>query len=132
MRWARERYEASPAEKPSVIGAVINLGRCFDLLDEAFTKILAETHATLKTAYDVMNVPLPANRGPDLKRRDLDCLVINRALYQLHKRGLEYDTVRCAFVEGGAAFAGSGFANESHVQVAVRNSESILGVFRPN
>ena len=46
-------------------------------------------------------------------------------------RGASYDTVRAAFLEGGAIFPGSGLQRETHVEVAVRNGDCILGVFRP-
>jgi hypothetical protein len=35
------------------------------------------------------------------------------------------------FVEGGKAFSGSGIYRKSHVQIAVRNSSCIKGIFYP-
>jgi hypothetical protein len=67
-----------------------------------------------------------------LKRRELDCLVINDCLSRLQQTGVQYDTVRSAFLEGDPAYPGAGFARESHIQLAVRNPTCILGVFRPN
>jgi hypothetical protein len=75
---------------------------------------------------------LPENRGPEGKRRELDCLVINSCLQDMLRDGLVYDTVRGAFLEGAPAYPGAGFSRESHIQIAVRNSSCILGVFRPN
>ncbi|HUY33464.1 MAG TPA: hypothetical protein VMV69_12005 [Pirellulales bacterium] len=66
------------------------------------------------------------------KRRTLDCLVINDRLARLKERGIEYDTVRGAFLEGEPVYPGAGFGRETHIQLAVRNSACILGVFRPN
>jgi hypothetical protein len=46
FRWAREKYK-----KPAVLGAVIQIGRCFDLLDESVTALLANGYAQLKVGY---------------------------------------------------------------------------------
>lgn len=46
--------------------------------------------------------------------------------------GFRFRTVRCPFLEGESAFPGSRILKESHVQIAVRDTACILGVFRPN
>jgi hypothetical protein len=130
LRWARERYR-SRGQVASVIGGVVQLGRCFDLLNEAVTAILAESYQELAKTFADEGRSLPRNRGKQGKRRDLDCLVINHCLDELTKEGTEYDTVREAFLEGIPAYPGAGFSRESHIQIAVRNSACILGVFRP-
>jgi hypothetical protein len=129
-RWAEEKY-AAHGESPAVLGAVIQLGRCFDLLNEGITAVLAKNHSQLVTSYEQAGRPLPQNRGRDWKLRELDCLVINDCLARLQAQGLEYDTVRGAFLEGAPAYPGAGFSREAHVQLAVRNPACILGVFRP-
>src|SRR6266404_7692711 len=43
LRWAREKYR-KPRDKPAVLGAVLQLGRCFDLLNESLTDRLAESY----------------------------------------------------------------------------------------
>ena len=48
------------------------------------------------------------------------------------RAGTGYDTVRGAFLEGKPAYPGAGFSREGHIQIAVRNSACILGVFRPH
>jgi hypothetical protein len=131
LRWAREHYQ-SRRQRPAVLGAYIQLGSCFDLLNEAITSLLAETYERLAHACAEVGGSLPENRGPQGKMRQLDCLVINTCIAELRDRGTEYDTVRGAFLEGDAAYPMAGFSRESHIQVAVRNSACILGVFRPN
>ncbi len=93
--------------------------------------MLAESYQALVQFFARKGEPLPQNRGVGLKRRDLDRLVINNRLDELKEGGLEYDTVRGAFLEGDPVYPGAGFARESHIQVAVRNPACILGVFRP-
>ena len=39
LRWAQEKYE-----QPAVLGAVVQLGKCFDLLDESVTAALFVGH----------------------------------------------------------------------------------------
>ena len=131
LRWARERHKGRRA-KPAVLGAVLQLGRCFDLLDESFTSLLAATYERLARIFSEQGRELPKNIGREGKLRNLDCLVINRCLEDLKKRGDEHDTVRGAFLEGAPIYPDSGFRKESHIQISVRNSTCILGVFRPN
>ena len=131
LRWARERFR-TPRQRPAVVGAYIQLGRCFDLLDEPITALLGETYEGLARITMELGGALPQNRGREGKLRELDCLIINSCVDELRDAGTHYDTVRGAFLEGLPAFPGAGFSRESHIQVAVRNCACILGVFRPN
>lgn len=128
LRWAQETF-GPRSLAPGVIGAVIQLGSCFDLLNEAITAILAQGFPELERVYLEKGVPLPKNRGREWKMRDLDCLVINDCLSRLQSRGVQYDTVRGAFLEGDPVYPGAGFSREGHIQIAVRNPACILGAF---
>ncbi len=128
LRWARERYGPRRA---AVLGAYIQLGRCFDLLNEAITALLEEAYEDLVATFGAEGRSLPQNRGRQGKLRELDCLVVNTCIDDLGE-GTEYDAVRAAFLEGEAVYPTAGFSRESHIQIAVRNSACILGVFRPN
>jgi hypothetical protein len=130
LRWAKENYEPK-GEKAAVVGAVIQLGDCFDLLNEAVTGLLAESFTQLEQAFQSKGMTLPHNTGKDWKRRERDCLVINDYLAGLESKGKKYDTVRGAFTEGEPVYPGAGFSREAHIQIAVRNIHSILGVFLP-
>lgn len=125
MQWARERRGDSAA----TVGAIIQLGRCFDLLDVEFTKELLPAYQSEKERREAAGQPLLVNRGPDdaLGGRYLDCKVINRCL----QRFPEFQVVRGAFQEGAPAFPGAKIFRESHIQIAVRDPRCILGVFRP-
>jgi hypothetical protein len=127
LRWAREH-----CSDPAVLGAVIQLGKCFDLLDESITAILADSFSQLKNDFVRVGQPMPGNKGPSGKLRKLDCLVINDCLERLARWGVHYDTVRCAFLEGEPVYPDAGFSHETHIQVAVRNPACVLGVFLPN
>ncbi|HEX5271168.1 MAG TPA: hypothetical protein VFW33_11795 [Gemmataceae bacterium] len=131
IRWAQERYRTR-RQRPAVLGAYIQLGRCFDLLDEPITALLRQTYERLARAAAAQGGSLPQNRGREGKLRELDCMVINTCIEELLRTGREYDTVRGAFLEGTAVYPGAGFSSENHIQIAVRNSACILGVFQPN
>lgn len=125
LRWAQLRRCTSPA----VVGAIIQLGRCFDLTDVRYTEMLSAGYEDLKAEYEGVDLPLPTNRvGDDRKARFLDCAVLNRCLATMDP---PFQTVRGAFWEGEPAYPGAMIRKESHVQVAVRDHRCILGVFRP-
>ncbi len=113
-----------------VVGAVIQLGRCLDLMDTTYTDELAANYEALRRSYRGRRKPMPENRG---LRRDLDCLVINQVL-ELAERapGRSFQTVRGPFLEGKPAFPGSGILRDSHIQISVIDTDCILGIFRPN
>lgn len=111
-----------------VVGAVIQLGRCLDLTDTRFTDMLLSSYETVRRVFRQRKKALPKNRNG---RRELDCLIINKLIMRSpeHRR---FQTVRSPFLEGTPAFPGSALLRASHVQIAVRDRECILGVFRPN
>ena len=132
-RFAEQQKKRGKVKKPAVVGAIIQLGKCFDLMDTRFTDELPVAFEMLKRAHEQTGQALPENGGktPDKKLRRLDCAVLNLYFTRLAERGETYDTVRCGFVEGPPAFEGSGIRHQSHVQVAVRTPTCIVGVFRP-
>jgi len=127
--WARQKH----GEAADVVGAIIQLGRCFDLLDVKFTKLLHPTYERELSQVVDAGRQLPVNRGPDhdLGGRYLDCHVINKCLQTWVEQDLAFQTVRGAFWEGQPAFPGAKIMRESHIQIAVRDPRCILGVFRP-
>ena len=128
LEWAIEQKTRNRGriKKPAVIGAIIHLGNCFDLLDTRNTSLLASTYESYeKNASDTA----PENRGP-LHR--LDCDVLNFALPFLERLGTPpFQTVRGVFMEGNPAFPGSDIREKSHIQIAVRDTACIIGYFRP-
>lgn len=132
-RFAQDQQELGKARTPAVIGALIQLGNCFDLLDTRFTHDLREFFPKWRGSMETSGAEVPRNLGsePDWKGRYLDCAVINAYLTLAATVSDPYDTVRGCFREGGPAYPGAGIHMESHIQVAVRNPTCILGVFRP-
>jgi hypothetical protein len=122
------------AGTPFVIGAIIDLGNCLDLMTRADLELLAPAYEALKAAHDAAGniAALPRNqKGEDKLLRFLDCAVIKR-LHSAMQEAEEppFETVRGLFTEGEALYPGSGFKAKTHVQVAVRSLGNIKGYFR--
>jgi hypothetical protein len=134
LRWAKAQVKRRKSGEAAVVGAVIQLGNCFDLLDTGSTAKLAEAHSAFVKALPE-GTKVPTNRNlksdRDRKLRQLDCAVLNFYLKALDEERRGYDSVRGAFIEGEPAFEGSDIKKENHIQIAVRTPACILGVFRP-
>jgi hypothetical protein len=125
---SRQRIKA-----PTVIGAVIDLGFCLNLLDSRYIAMVRQAHADLVEGSKAAGIDLPKNAGgTDLLSRKLDCAVL-RFLHQTREeQGQQgFDTVRAAFIEGERLYANAGFAAKTHIQICVRNPACIKGYFRP-
>ena len=134
LQFAQEQVARGRVRTPACVGALIQLGKCFDLLDTRFTRELAEAYEPWLQHSSSEGVSLPRNTGqaPDFKLRRLDRKVLNWYLRMSDGRGECFDTVRCGFPEGGPVYPGSGILEQTHIQLTVRNPGCILGVFRPN
>lgn len=137
--WAVEQSKRknTSVKSPFVIGAVIDLGNCFDLLQQDNLDFLAEQYKNLADDLKLENEPLPQNRAWtthdfDFKKRELDCAVIRYAVESAKEMGVYYDSVRSAFWEGEELYPNAGFKQFNHIQIAVINPECIKGIFIPN
>jgi hypothetical protein len=133
LRFAQDQQRRGRVVTPAIVGAIVQLGNCFDLMDTRFTTELGDAYEELCAARLRVGLPIPVNAGitPDQKLRRLDCWILNTYLVSREDNGRPFDTVRCGFTEGPRAFPGSGISLESHIQLAVRNPACVLGVFRP-
>jgi len=126
-------------KKPAVLGAIINLGICLDLLDSEYLDLLKDRHKALENSAKQLNVKLPTNKTGigtnDIMLRDLDCLVIeylNLVIEYLNKyASVPFDSVRGVFIEGSNLYPTSGFNEKNHIQVCIRNPNCIKGYFLP-
>ncbi|MES2705293.1 MAG: hypothetical protein V4726_01705 [Verrucomicrobiota bacterium] len=123
---------------PCVVGAVIELGNCLDLMESESLKDLKNSHQILHEQLTRLNMSLPLNEAGfsgdlDLVKRHLDCAVINFTHSLRERENLDpYDTVRGAFPEGRPLYAGARIMESTHVQICVRYPRrSIRGYFRP-
>jgi hypothetical protein len=114
-------------QTPAVIGAVLSLGKCLDLLDSENLQLVKEAYEELKEIFEKAGAPLPQNKGThDLLLRPLDCFVIEHLL-----KDTDFDSVRGLFPEGKELYEGAGFREKDHIQICIRNANCIKGYFLP-
>lgn len=121
-------------EIPAVLGVVIDLGFCLDLLDSEYLKILEQSYHFLCESNKKHNKKIPRNikKDGELMVRNLDCAVIqttHEVNKQLEKR--DFDSVRGVFLEGKDLYKDAGFREKNHIQIAIRNPNCIKGYFIP-
>lgn len=123
-------------KEPAVIGAVIDLGYCLDLLDSEYLNLLKEGYKLLKASKEKFGLKTPQNlplvNDGDLIKRHLDCAVIE-TIHQFNKDTgkQQFDSVRGVFFEGKDLYENAGFKSNNHIQIAVRNPNCIKGYFIP-
>jgi hypothetical protein len=137
LSWAAESAQREATKRaivePAVVGAVIDLGFCLDLISANGIRAVEEAYAGFSDAMARSEQPMPKNSGgSDLRLRNLDCAVINYLhATRKHDPGLnEFDTVRGVFTEGKQIYPDAGFREKTHIQICVRNEAMIKGVFR--
>jgi hypothetical protein len=126
---AGKQFNKTAAKTPFVIGAIIDLDNCLNLVEAEALDILGSAYKNLKALKDIVGERMPINCG---KNRELDCAVI-KYIHQanIDSRKAAYDTIRCAFPQGDEAFPGSMITSRLHIQVCVCNPEQIRGYFLP-
>jgi hypothetical protein len=125
------------------VGAVIELGNCLDLTKQSGIRVLKFAYEAYVDLQQRSGQHIPSNepgrhsKPSDLARRFLDSAVIDHLHSTLLKEAQatdgqtqQFDTVRAMFPEGDELYPGAGFFEKTHVQIAVRKPEQILGVFR--
>lgn len=128
------KLSASKIDNPFVVGAIIDLENCLDLLEAESIRIVASAHNRLCDACREAGVAVPENRSTagHMTLRHLDCAVINFAHSLRDEAGsTPFDSVRAAFFEGESLYPGAGFQKQTHIQICVRSPKSIIGYFRP-
>lgn len=138
LQWAKElsKRPNSKIHEPAVLGALIDLGYCFDLTETRNLIELRKAYDALKMTFDEAGTPLPQNKkidnSQDLLLRNLDCAVIKTAQL-LNKRAndISFDSVRGVFWEGRELYPNAGFREKNHIQICVCNTNCIKGYFLP-
>jgi hypothetical protein len=116
-------------DRPAVIGALIRLGNCFDLLDPKNLKVLRAVHAQLTTKLKEEDIEIPTNGR---HHRNLDCAVFNFFYQEAEQAKTPIDSARAVYVPTASAkriWKGSWIYDEAHIQICVRNPKNILAVW---
>ena len=138
LNWARTvlkhgRKSRAQVAEPFVIGAVIQMGNCLDLMQAQSIRLVRDTHSKLKLLCTELGSPLPVNRmiQGELALRHLDCAVVQFLHRDRDESKLPpIDTVRAAFPEGKPLYETAGFLERTHIQICVRHPRSVVGYFR--
>jgi hypothetical protein len=126
--WARRRYGVQDA---AVIGAVIRLGRCLDLLDPRNERLLVTAHDELVAGLLRAGHRVPQNANT---HKYLDCAVFNYVYDRLAGAGYNDESCRAVFVpmQRGRilrVWPRSGVFSGGHIQVCVRMPANIIAVW---
>ena len=125
----RIQFNKVPIKTPFVLGAIIELQECLNLVESESLKILGKAYIHLKELVEEAGEEFPENKQ---NNRALDCAVMQCANLLRNGRGLKnYDTIRCAFPEGRELYPGSSITSRLHLQICVINPECIKGYFLP-
>ncbi len=92
--WAKRRY----GDDASVVGALVRLGRCVDLLDPSNVELLRDAHRELTT----LGTALPNNANT---HKFLDCIVFNYLYAKMAREGLVVQSGRGAASSTVATFS---------------------------
>lgn len=80
LEFAKELKSKNKIKTPCVVGSLIQLGNCLDLLDYEKLQYLKYGYEFLKSVFNENNKPLPQNRyinnSNEMLLRQLDCAVI--------------------------------------------------------
>ena len=102
--WAKDlaKRRNSQVKEPAVVGAIIDLGYCFDLTDSSYLQELKDAYESMVELYNNKK----ANAHP-------------------------YDSVKGVFWEGQELYPNAGFREKNHIQICVCNPNCIKGYFLP-
>jgi hypothetical protein len=135
--WAATRKAGKKwTEDIAVLGSMIRLGNCFDLLDPGN----AEDLSTFYKAYRQTLADSRAAMPPNVRQKRLNCSVFEFAFTSLEKSlGQPVDTCRAVFLPAKASksrakndtilWKACGINPLAHVQICVRNTSCILGTW---
>lgn len=130
------KRDSKKIKSPYVLGAILDLRNCLDLLDQKHLDFLKESFDHMQKSILAEGKDMPRNSSFgsndfDFKRRELDCATIRYAVQLAIDAGQPFDSVRAAFHEGGLLYETSGFSRKSHIQIAIINPDCIKGIFIP-
>ncbi len=121
--------------EPAVIGAVIDLGNCLNLLDAKSIKLVKEANTLFEEICAQSKLPLaenkPAGNSKELLMRYRDCAVIEMLHVSREIRDESaFTSARGMFTEGKPLYENAGFHEKNHIQICIRNPNCIKGYFR--
>jgi hypothetical protein len=134
FRWAQAEAaeEERKVKTPGVLGAIIDLGNCLNLIDAEHLDLVKAAHRAYLEFCRNSDLQPAQNQGKDIGSRKLDKAVFE-TLHKLREQEAKppFGTVRAFFVEGEPLYENAGLRALDHVQVCVRDPGKIIGYFLP-
>lgn len=126
--WANRRTRKGLNGTPAVIGAVIRLGNCFDLLDAPNVKILKTFGEQYQDNCKKFGIEMPRNFRHYKNR---DCAVFNFLYEHFISKREPIDSARGVYVSprAGRIWEASWLYEDTHIQTCIRNPKNILAVW---
>jgi hypothetical protein len=124
--WATKMRNYS---QPAVVGAMIRLGNCLDLLDPENVRSLRRVYDDILPKWTIAKVPIPRNV---LSKKRLDCAILNLVYRRSDMSANKIEASRGVFVPTSKArrvWPGSWIYDEAHIQICVREQKNILAVW---
>ena len=134
LRWARDEQRRNPAKiaSPAVVGAVVDLGNCLNLIDAEHLEVVAAAHLIYRQLCASSGAQPLTNKGKEMAARFLDCAVFETLHeFRRNQREVAFDSVRAFFVEGQEIYPTAGLRSLDHIQICVRSLVQIRGFFFP-
>lgn len=131
-------YTKEPIATPAVVGVVLRVQRWLDMTTQDGLQRFADAHRKIGELFQAAHQDLPVNgsagsHDTDFILRRLDNAVFH-VLHQAHDEAFDGDrffqAVRGAFPQGDYITPNS-FRTDSHIQIAVRDPDCVLGWFLP-
>lgn len=129
----QQLYTAKPIATPAVVGAVLNVSNWLDMTHQQGIQLFKEADEALVSGLERSNAEVPMNAPAyegdvDILHRSRDRAVF---IFIHHAQPEAFDAVRGAFAQGDYVSDNSGFRLRTHVQIALRNDQCVLGWFLP-
>jgi hypothetical protein len=125
--WAKKFNKYS---HPAVVGALIRLGNCLDLLDTKNVEVLQEAKDGMVKLMKRDGIEIPEKKGI---YKNLDCAVFNYFYQKIADEGEPViDTARAAYVPTDnkkRIWQASWIYKDTHIQICVRTQTNILAVW---
>lgn len=122
-------------KEPFVIGAVIDLGHCLDLMVQDNLQLLKKYHGLFEKKTIEAGNDMPKNNlGKKLHYLDRAVIEFMHEEIKLGKNIddlASFDSIRASYVEGDKLYENSSFNDKNHIQICVRNPNCIKGFFLP-
>lgn len=134
-----KRYTAKPIATPAVVGAILQVQNWLDMTTQAGIKEFSLAYQAMVTGLNVAGTAIPANRPANEADTDVIYRALDNAVFTwLHAARASqepplpsFQAVRAAFHQGEKVAPTSGFHASTHIQIALRDNNCVLGWFLP-